>query len=145
MNERKIDAMHKLFGEGPALCKDCDHFISGTYHDKRLHKCALYGITHSDATDWRLSYKACGMFNRSPDDNWIPVLKRLKQATETIDQLPGQLNFLEAKKDPVKMCINCQMLVDKHWNRCRATGQWIGYCETYRNRDDCESWREKDD
>ena len=59
MNGRKIDAMHAHFGTCEGVqCKGCRHLISGEWHDRRYHKCELYGLSHSEATDWRLSYQA---------------------------------------------------------------------------------------
>lgn len=77
MTERKIQAMHKRFGTcGVLLCKDCSHLISGNYHDRRYHKCELYGLSHSEATDWRLSWQACGMYDVPQNmDMWVPVMK----------------------------------------------------------------------
>lgn len=79
MVDRKIFAMHKRFGTcGVFRCKDCNHLVGGKYHDKQLYKCELYGLTHSNASDWRLSYQACGMYNMEVDmDNWIPVIKQI--------------------------------------------------------------------
>lgn len=79
---RKIDAMHERYGTYPALCRDCDHCITGRYHDRRLSKCELYGMTHSEASDWRKSYVACGMFNQIPEDydTFIPIIEQIKRA-----------------------------------------------------------------
>ena len=64
MVERKIAAMHKRFGiDDFHQCKECDHLIGGEYRGRRYYKCELYGMTHSVATDWRLRYQACGLFN----------------------------------------------------------------------------------
>jgi hypothetical protein len=72
--------MHRLFGEMPdKRCAECKHFISGEYHDRRLFKCELYGLTHSEATDWRKSYTACGLYNMHVKRSlWVDVLTRLK-------------------------------------------------------------------
>ena len=69
MKARKIDAMHERYGTYPAQCRECDHCITGKYHDRRYSKCELYGMTHSEATDWRQSYMACGMYNRVPEQS----------------------------------------------------------------------------
>lgn len=62
---KKIDLMHKLFGKNHAhKCEECSHFHSGRYHDRTLFKCDVYGLTHSEASDWRKSYLACGLFNQ---------------------------------------------------------------------------------
>ena len=42
MTERKIAAMHRLFGTKEHLCRDCDHLIGGKYHNKQYYKCELY-------------------------------------------------------------------------------------------------------
>ena len=62
---RKIDEMHRRFGVLPGKrCEDCTNLIKGRYHDMILRKCTVYGATHSEATDWRKKYEACGMYNK---------------------------------------------------------------------------------
>ena len=62
---RKIDEMHRRFGELPGKrCEDCSNLIKGRYHDMNLRKCTVYGATHSEASDWRKKYTACGMYNK---------------------------------------------------------------------------------
>lgn len=29
-----------------------------------LRKCTVYGATHSEASDWRKKYEACGLYNK---------------------------------------------------------------------------------
>ena len=97
MQERKIHAMHKRFGTcGLLRCKGCCHLIGGKYHDRQYYKCELYGLSHSEATDWRLSYQACGMYNVPQDmDRWVAVLDDIlhakKPALEL--QLAGQMKI----------------------------------------------------
>ena len=94
MTERKIQAMHKLFGTcGVFRCKDCPHLIGGKYHDRQLYKCELYGLTHSAATDWRLSYQACGMYDMEVDmDRWVPVFDQIKHDHNKVEPpLEGQM------------------------------------------------------
>ena len=96
MTERKIFAMHKRFGTcGVFRCKDCDHLIGGKYHDKQLYKCELYGLTHSEATDWRLSYQACGMYNMPQDmDRWVPMIEQIRHAPKGQEPpIEGQIDF----------------------------------------------------
>lgn len=79
MNARKIDAMHILYGLGEGTCADCPHFEEGYYHDKKLMKCSVYGMTHSEATDWRKKYPACGLKTRpfpEYDRRVIEILRR---------------------------------------------------------------------
>lgn len=82
MVNRKIFAMHERFGTcGAFRCKDCNHLVGGKYHNRQLYKCELYGLTHSEATDWRLSYQACGMFGIEQDmSRWMPMIEQLKHA-----------------------------------------------------------------
>lgn len=81
MVDRKINAMHKEYGvEWGKTCKDCSHCMRYAPTDRHYYKCELYGITGSEATDWRLSWVACGMYNVDVNLNMrntlIEVLKR---------------------------------------------------------------------
>lgn len=62
---RKIELMHSIFGCDAAnrCCGECSNLITGRYHDVTYRKCAVYGLTHSEATDWRKKWPACGKFN----------------------------------------------------------------------------------
>lgn len=64
MAKRKIDLMHQMFGKTEQLCKDCDHFLRERYRDKTYRKCEVYGVTSSEASDWNVSYQACGLFDK---------------------------------------------------------------------------------
>ena len=89
---RKIDLMHKLFGFGDGKCADCNHFrecrLSRTYF-----KCAVYGETSSEASDWRKSYIACGMKNREYKGN--PVIGSvIRDARGNVEeQIAGQMTL----------------------------------------------------
>lgn len=62
---RKIDIMYQLFGKTDGhCCRECSNLVEGRYHDKILRKCKVYGMTHSEASDWVKRYQACGMFNK---------------------------------------------------------------------------------
>lgn len=62
---KKIDRMHALFGVEPFhKCGKCCNFVSGRYMSKILRKCRVYGLTHSQASDWAKSWVACGLFNQ---------------------------------------------------------------------------------
>jgi len=95
MVERRIHAMHRRHGiEWQQTCKNCCHLISGEWRGKRYHKCDLYGMSHSEATDWRLSWMACGMFNVPVDtDRMNPVYKTLSNRREPEPQLEGQMDI----------------------------------------------------
>ena len=62
---RKIDEMHRRFGvlQGKR-CEDCGNLIKGFCGNTFLRKCTVYGATHSEASDWRKKYVACGMFDK---------------------------------------------------------------------------------
>lgn len=94
--ERKIHAMHRRFGTCAGLfCRDCDHLISGDYHNRKYHKCELYGLSHSEATDWRLSYTACGMYNMEVNlDVATPLFEEIKYQRKSPEPpLEGQVRL----------------------------------------------------
>lgn len=77
----KIDAMHTQYGKRSGkLCKDCDYLCSYTAN-RRWYKCRMYGVSSSEATDWRLSYVACGLIDHPGQeiDPRYTVLERLKR------------------------------------------------------------------
>lgn len=78
---RKIEAMHSMFGTmSDKRCEDCANLIQGDYHGRHYRKCLVYGATHSEATDWRKRYVACGMYNREWAGNPIVDTNRRKDA-----------------------------------------------------------------
>ena len=91
LNGRKIEAMHILYGSESGTCKDCHHLLCNLW-DKNYYKCALYGVSHSEATDWRLSWPACGMINHDPEMDWVPVIKRYERV-RIEEQIPGQIEM----------------------------------------------------
>lgn len=92
LNGRKIEAMHKLYGFGADRCENCPHLVKHVW-GRIYYKCSLYGDSASEATDWRLSWPACGLIDHDPEpDNWIPVIKRYERVV-TIEQLPGQISM----------------------------------------------------
>ena len=60
----KIQRMHKNYGRISRLCRDCMHCACYVYECANHYKCEAYGVTHSDETDWDITYSACGLFNR---------------------------------------------------------------------------------
>ena len=96
MKARKIDAMHKQFGQHDGKqCRDCCHLISGEWHVRRYHKCELYGLSHSEATDWRLKYQACGAYNvpREELDVYSPYLQALIRERNAEPPIEGQIKM----------------------------------------------------
>lgn len=93
---RKIKAMYRFYGMDPnkRVCIECDHIVCGEYHGKRYYKCKVYGCSHSEATDWKKSYTACGLINKpfpDGDKRIIDVLKHDRAKEEV--QLEGQLKI----------------------------------------------------
>lgn len=97
MNLRKIDLMHHLFGKSEQnKCRDCSNLVCGRYHTKTLRKCRVYGLTHSEASDWTLKYTACGMFNKEYSGH--PIINLVKHNSCKIkmpeEPLEGQVEML---------------------------------------------------
>lgn len=96
---RKISAMHDLFGMDPLhKCKDCKYLCSYEAN-RKWYKCQVYGVTNSEATDWRLSYMACGLY---PDKQYDgkPIIEMLKhqQRMKPESQIDGQMEFKFGKE-----------------------------------------------
>ena len=91
---RKIDRMHALFGrcEGHT-CGECSNFVSGRYHDKILRKCSVYGLTHSEASDWAKSYTACGMFNKTYVGKPVLRMAQHQKAKTPKPPMDGQMEL----------------------------------------------------
>ena len=97
MNARKIEAMHILYGTGEGFCDDCPFFREGWYHDRHYFKCVVYGMTHSEATDWRRKYAACGLKHKETRPDERPVIDRLRgqKTHEEEEQIEGQISMEE--------------------------------------------------
>jgi hypothetical protein len=87
--KRKIEAMHKLFGYSNNQCANCNHFLTYGWRGRNYFKCEIYGISNSEATDWRKSYIACGLFNKeTPEKN---IYKSLQHNHKTEGPIDGQI------------------------------------------------------
>lgn len=78
--KRKIDAMHTLYGTRPGrTCAECEYLCS-YLRNRRYYKCKMYGVSLSEATNWRLSYEACGQIDRPGQviDPRYTVLERIE-------------------------------------------------------------------
>ena len=96
MTIRKIDLMHRQFGFSPGhKCQYCDNLIV-QQANRRYYKCEVYGVTDSEASDWRLSYDACGMYNKVWFGNEIIRMVRPCSPTKkTVPPIEGQENLFE--------------------------------------------------
>ena len=91
-NTRKIIEMHQRFGRrGYGQCKDCPHYRRYKYRDKPYRKCAVYGVTNSEATDWTGSWNACGLFDKEYSGPEIVGLL-CRKAAERVE-LDGQIDL----------------------------------------------------
>lgn len=91
---RKIDLMHHIFDKVEGhTCKECSNLVEGEYHDRVLRKCKVYGLTHSEASDWRKKFVACGMFNKQWHDK--PIIRLVRSNPETVQRIPyeGQMSL----------------------------------------------------
>lgn len=95
MEKRKIDAMHKLFGMAPLECRQCPHLTRMYARAKKYIKCKAYGLTASEASDWKLSNIACGLITGPLPKGFVPVIERLKHAPRASDDKPieGQMKM----------------------------------------------------
>ena len=83
---RKIDFMHKQYGVADGKCGECCHFVKAWYHTRMLRKCKVYGLTHSEASEWAGRWTACGLFNCPTNhQNVIRTVKRGAKETVEID------------------------------------------------------------
>ena len=76
------------------ICKECTNFVQGKYHNRTLRKCKVYGLTHSEASDWAQKYEACGMFNK--DYSGGRIIECVKRGGFRVRQetpIDGQLTF----------------------------------------------------
>lgn len=93
---RKIDLMHHRFGKCEGhTCKECSNLVWHKY-DKKYYKCIVYGESYSEATDWRVSYMACGMLNKEWNGGRIVELVRAGSEfnrKKEIEPLDGQVEF----------------------------------------------------
>ena len=100
--DERIAAMQTIYGITPGQkCASCNNLFSR--RTKRVyHKCRLYGVSFSEATDWRVSNTACGMWGKD-GSRLIPLLEQLKRLSRPVIEQPikGQLDMFgkEAGKD----------------------------------------------
>lgn len=96
--KRKIEAMHAEYGTRHNICKYCPHFRRYLMPGGRaVLKCRAYGVTRSEATDWRANWPACGMFDKQlpPLSLYVPMIERIKHAERKKPEEPvkGQIEM----------------------------------------------------
>ena len=98
MPKLKIDLMHLIFGKGNdgEICKTCCHLQNYGYRNRSYYKCECYGITASEASDWRLKYQACNLHNKPyPFDKTVMEFKRHEGHNKEEVQVKGQMSLWE--------------------------------------------------
>jgi hypothetical protein len=63
--KKKIYAMYELYGSSAdpeAACRTCGNLVT-IKGNRTFYKCRCYGESASEATDWRCSWHACGLYN----------------------------------------------------------------------------------
>ena len=92
---KKIDAMHYYYGVDPQYrqCHQCEHLLSGVYHNRRYYKCTVYGCSHSEATDWRRSYTACGLIGEKFPKGDRRIKDRLNYCQNDNKPIEGQISI----------------------------------------------------
>lgn len=98
MPKLKIDLMHLIFGKGNdgEICKTCCHLQDYGHHDRSYYKCECYGITASEASDWRLKYQACGLYNKPyPLGRIVMEFKKHDGRKKEEIQVKGQMGLFD--------------------------------------------------
>ena len=91
---RKNKLMYRFFGVNTGhICGECNNFHLYNYRGKTYRKCQVYGVTHSEASDWAKKYYACGMFNKEYNNKPIITLVHCCIKKETIKPIEGQLTM----------------------------------------------------
>lgn len=92
---RKIEAMYKYYGRlsEHVHCKECTNFHRGRVGASVVSKCECYGMTHSEATDWKASNEACGLFNLSYSGTPIIEIIRHSKREPVDETLEGQVTI----------------------------------------------------
>lgn len=103
MSDRKIDAMHRIYGKDPwgRKCDKCPHLFRRV-RSRAYYKCEVYGSSASEATDWRVGYWACAMIDKDLEKGHVPVFERLKHSPATLPKIPGQISMedlIQPRKD----------------------------------------------
>ncbi len=79
----KLAIMHRRYGrECHHRCSKCIHHIT-KYNDKPYHKCKVYGVSMSEATDFAADGIACGLYDKETMEKDVYLtLNRRKEKEE---------------------------------------------------------------
>lgn len=126
----KIALMHKRFGYGQGLCKDCSNLML-VMSTKAHFKCRAYGVSHSVATDWAQKWIACGMKDK-PTEGMNAVFKS-KPEKDNDDQIPGQMDIYEYMAQIKPRPVEIKGLLDDAY--CPSCGYAF---KDYQGEKDCD-------
>ena len=100
---RKLELMHKIYGVNKwETCGKCCNFVRWRHHDRILRKCIVYGLTHSEASDWAKSWVACGHFDKEfNEDTQIPVINLVRMANKENETIvaEGQTTMFDEEQE----------------------------------------------
>lgn len=100
---RKIDAMHSLFGKSPGKkCISCPHLLRHRWNDRTYFKCEMYGDSNSEATDWALSWTACGLID-GDHWRWYQIRQRDGTVVNMLKHEPRKAMVQEECKGQIRM------------------------------------------
>ena len=102
MPKCKIEAMYEQYGHHDGeKCRDCVNLVCYRWRSASYRKCAAYGVTRSESTDWALKYDACGLFGIPFPDGMRPMVEVKKHDAKTCPDTPteGQIGFDEIEED----------------------------------------------
>lgn len=88
-----LETMHRIFGRDPDhKCRNCCNLIVNE-RDRHYYKCAVYGLSSSEATDFPCRGTACGHYEKPLPDGEYPVYKWARR--ESIGDMPlkGQMTI----------------------------------------------------
>ena len=95
---RKIELMYDVSGisaDEAATCKTCCHLVKRQY-SRVYYKCECYSLSCSDASDWKVSSRACGLYNKHYDGKpIICMVKRKTSVKQPETQIEGQMNLFD--------------------------------------------------
>nr|DAX15401.1 MAG TPA: hypothetical protein [Bacteriophage sp.] len=100
MPDRKITAMHRVYGQDDAhKCADCSNLCIYVTSSHTLYKCMAYGVSASAATDWAKRWTACGLYEKTLAIDCVPLIKRLTRMKKQEEPLDGQMTFLGTEEE----------------------------------------------
>lgn len=87
---RKIELMHRQFGQADGYCKNCNHLVT-VKHQKKYRKCKVYGVNTSISTDWNQYFIACGLYPGKPYAGKDVVSLVTREKKNLNEQIEGQI------------------------------------------------------